>query len=362
MQYKQRISIDNDNNVDERQRSNYDYKDGYNVGTVQDTNAQYANALQEEQQQAVEYLHKLQLETDKLEQTKAKLQSEIHTAQLQKDTIQEAQDAMQQAIVEKESIANAATVEEVPHTAEVATEAAAVLGVIENEVATHQEDIESNHTQAKDRNKKVWILYIVIFILICGIAALLGAMLSGNDNNANNNLRGSEDEDQLQDGSQQQQEDVYPIEVSPSSSLDENNTTNEMIASLSNYGCPINSKHFDLSIQLTNNPSDMKWSIHDICTNTTMYNCTSCYKYSPSNFPVSFAGCLPTNYLNDTNQTVLSKQQVYRREYVLDVIGLDNSYTLRYDGIVVYNVGQDDKLYYQKVLPVVVMLNWNSNF
>jgi len=350
LQYKQRVSIDKNNNVDERQRSNYDYKDY--IGTVQDTNVQYANALQEEQQQAVEYLHKLQLETDKLEQTKAKLQSEIHTAQLQKETIQEAQDAMQQAIVEKERIANASTVEEVPHTAEVATEAAAVLGVIENEVlaATHQEDIESNHTQAKDRNKKVWILYIVIFILICGIAALLGVMLSGNDNNANNNLRGSEDEDQLQDGSQQQQqqqqEDVYPIEVSPSSSLDENNTTDEMIASLSNYGCPINSKHFDLSIQLTDNPSDVKWSIHDVCTNTTMYNCTSCYKHSPSNYPVSFAGCLPTDYTYDTNQTVPPKQQVYRRGYVLDVIGLDNSYTLRYDGAVVYNVGQDDKLYF----------------
>jgi len=354
LQYKQRISIDKDNNnVDERQRSNYDYKDG------QDTNVQYANALQEEQQQAVKYLHKLQLEADKLEQTKAQLESEIHTAHIQKETIeQEAQDVMQQALAEKESIEketqrSVSTVEVLvrPHDAgninDTEVEAAAVLGVIENEVAaaTHQEDV---NTQTKDRNKKVWMLYIVIFILICGIAALLGVMLSGNDNDANSNLRGSEDEDQLlQDGSQQQQqqEDVYPIEVSPSSPLDENNTTDEMIASLSNYGCPINSKHFDLSIQLTNNPSDVEWSILDICTNTTMYNCTSCYKHSPSDYPVSFAGCLPIYYLNDTNQTVLSKQQVYR-EYVLDVIGLDNSYTLRYDGIVVYNVGRDDELYF----------------
>ena len=175
-------------------------------------------------------------------------------------------------------------------------------------------------------------------------------MLSGNDNEANNNLRGSEDEDQLQDGSQQQHEDedIYPIEVSPSSPLDENNNnnaTNEIIASLSNYGCPINSKHFDLSIQLTNNPSDVKWSIYDVCTNTTMYNCTYCYKNSPSNYPVSFAGCLPTYYINDTNQTFSKEQQVYR-EYVLDVIGLDNSYTLRYDGSVVYNVGKDYRFYF----------------
>ena len=120
LQYKQGVSFDNNNNnIDERQRSNYDYKDGY-VGTIQDTDVQYANALQAEQQQAVEYLHKLQLETDKLEQTKAQLESDIHTAQLQKETIeQEAQDVMQQALTEKESIGKEArrsvsTVEEVP--------------------------------------------------------------------------------------------------------------------------------------------------------------------------------------------------------------------------------------------------------
>ena len=87
---------------------------------------------------------------------------------------------MQQALTEKESIGKEArrsvsTVEEVPQShdnkdaaigdSNDTVEVAAVLGVIENEVAaTHQED--DNTTQTKDRNKKVWILYIVIFILI----------------------------------------------------------------------------------------------------------------------------------------------------------------------------------------------------
>lgn len=133
-----------------------------------------------------------------------------------------------------------------------------------------------------------------IIILLCVILALLVVMIiTKNENDDESNLRGGD----VVGG-----ETTNIPSFAPTSSLSPTASSNatEVLVSVSKpmgtLTCPPNVTMFELTVQLGEYPSEVSWAIYDKCTLDFFYRCTQCYTDSPTNYPISFSGCLPSFY------------------------------------------------------------------
>ena len=156
----------------------------------------------QQQEQQVEYLHELQLETDKMQQEKEHLEHDIDEAKKEKERIQKEKERIEREAelaenkkerMEREAQFIKAEKERLEQ--ERLAGESAELALLENEVAAAQKEDEQLNTQDERRRKyRTYGMYSFICLLLCGIAALLGVLLGGKESQEESNLRGSEAE------------------------------------------------------------------------------------------------------------------------------------------------------------------------
>ena len=112
----------------------------------------------------------------------------------------------------------------------------------------------------------------------------------------------------------------------------------EAAAAAADIKCGVDTKPFELTVLVGDNPSEITWIIVDRCTNEAFHKCNKCYNASPPNFPVSYSGCLPIYYEGDDLRV---------REYALQMIDTEDEpsygYTFVYDDETIFDVGVNEQ-------------------
>mmetsp|Transcript_14810 Transcript_14810/g.26895 ORF Transcript_14810/g.26895 Transcript_14810/m.26895 type:complete len:937 (+) Transcript_14810:53-2863(+) len=292
-----------------------------------------------QQQQHFAQLQELQTQTDKMQQEHTRLRVDILEAERKKETLERETQVVRD---EKERIVQEKDEENGAVTAVAPLPVIASTGPIA--AAGDDEDANNDETSDKRRRYKSWGMCALIAILLCAVAALLGVMLSGTSINGNTN--NGDDPSNFRGVNDTVTGETTKPTLAPTTSKSRLPTITLPPTALSTEVplllistepfelliCPNNSKKFDLTIQLGQNPSETTWIILDKCTFETFYRCVRCYVESPPNYPVAYAGCLPS-YNNETGEG---------REYVLQMVNIEDGpssgYVLRYDDEIIVEV------------------------
>ena len=186
----------------------------------------------------------------------------------------------------------------------------------------------------EEKKKRPWCMYFVILILLGAVAALLGIMLSSND-----------DEGETEPNKNQVIEGASPTRapaLRATSSPNAPDGGEEVIIPPGGGGyvgsltCPEGTKKFELSVQLSMDPSEVTWKIIDRCTLNVFYRCVRCYTDSSPDVPIAFAACLPIY-----NIVEMAKQPI---EFVFQMVDLSGgtsfAYEFVYDGDLVVSVDE----------------------
>eukprot|EP00585_Thalassiosira_rotula_P012562 CAMPEP_0196133454 /NCGR_PEP_ID=MMETSP0910-20130528/2674_1 /TAXON_ID=49265 /ORGANISM="Thalassiosira rotula, Strain GSO102" /LENGTH=490 /DNA_ID=CAMNT_0041393183 /DNA_START=143 /DNA_END=1611 /DNA_ORIENTATION=- len=308
-------------------------KTSVDVVSTKPTISAHHERQQDSQEQQLARLQELKDETQKMQNEHTLLRLAILETERRKETLEketrEVREDKERLMREKAEVEEAAVV--VPaqaaptETTLVSTVAGGGHGVAgnDNDVATSDD---------KQGKRKSWGMYALIAILLCVVAALLGVMLMGNNGDSNNgNVDGGESRLRGPPGVGEPAIEPKPspsvtqpptvatqpptvatleptdasTEVSIADPADANKPGERML------NCPSDSKQFDITVQVGLTPSAITWILLDRCTLRTFFKCTGCYQTSPPNYPVSFAGCLPS-YNNATGEG---------HEYVLRIFG-----------------------------------------
>mmetsp|Transcript_38091 Transcript_38091/g.66804 ORF Transcript_38091/g.66804 Transcript_38091/m.66804 type:complete len:929 (+) Transcript_38091:65-2851(+) len=296
-----------------------------------------------QQQQHFAQLQELQTQTDKMQQEHTRLRVDILEAERKKETLERETQVVRD---EKERIVQEKDEENGAVTAVAPLPVIASTGPIA--AAGDDEDANNDETSDKRRRYKSWGMCALIAILLCAVAALLGVMLSGTSINGNTN--NGDDPSNFRGVNDTVTGETTKPTLAPTTSKSRLPTITLPPTALSTEVplllistepfelliCPNNSKKFDLTIQLGQNPSETTWIILDKCTFETFYRCVRCYVESPPNYPVAYAGCLPS-YNNETGEG---------REYVLQMVNIEDGpssgYVLRYDDEIIVEVGKGE--------------------